>query len=110
MAHFAKIENNIVKQVIVIDNQYENDGQNYINNTLNLEGEWIQTSYNRNIRANFAGIGFTYDRENDVFIPVQPFSSWILNSDYMWQAPVPYPNDEKYYTWDEESTSWIEYK
>lgn len=109
MAHFAKIENNIVSQVIVVSNEFEEQGQSWINNKLGLEGEWIQTSYNNNFRANFAGIGFTYDRENDVFIPIKPYNSWILNKEtWRWESPIPYPEDELLYTWDEETLSWIE--
>jgi hypothetical protein len=67
MAHFAKIENNIVTHVVVVENEYENIGNTYLNN-LGLDGEWIQTSYNNNFRGTFAGTGFLYDRENDVFI------------------------------------------
>jgi hypothetical protein len=67
MAHFAKIENNTVTQVVVVDNEHEADGQAYLNG-LGLEGEWIQTSYNGNFRGVYASIGFSYDRENDVFV------------------------------------------
>lgn len=67
MAHFAKIENNLVTQVIVVDNEHEADGEAYLN-SLGLEGQWIQTSYNSNFRGKFAGIGDTYDEANDVFV------------------------------------------
>lgn len=108
MAHFAKIEDNIVTNVIVIDNAYETEGALYIAGTLGLEGEWIQTSYNSNFRGNYAGVGFTYDRENDVFIPHQPFPSWVLNSEWKWESPVPHPNPEEAgWRWDEETLSWI---
>jgi hypothetical protein len=108
MAHFAKIENDIVTHVIVIDNSVEDNGQEFINNTLKLEGEWIQTSYNDNFRGNFAGVGYTYDRENDVFIPQQPFESWLLNSEWKWEAPIPHPNIyEAGWVWDEDTLSWI---
>ena len=93
MAHFAKINNGIVEQVIVVDNQYESDGNTYINEVLNLSGDWIQTSYNKTIRGNYAGIGFTYDEVNDVFIPAQPYPSWILNENWNWDAPITYPED-----------------
>jgi hypothetical protein len=108
MAHFAKIENDIITQVIVIDNQFEEQGQSWINNTLGLDGEWIQTSYNNNFRGNFAGIGFTYDRVNDVFISPQPYPSWVLTEDWKWEAPIPYPDDSLLYKWDEETLNWIE--
>tara|TARA_R110000822_G_scaffold61319_3_gene151807 strand:- start:569 stop:898 length:330 start_codon:yes stop_codon:yes gene_type:complete len=106
MAHFSNIVQGIVEQVIVIDNQYENDGNTYINEVLNLSGNWIQTSYNSSIRGNFAGIGFTYDEENDVFYSPQPYPSWILNENWNWDAPTPYPNDGEYYDWNEEQLNW----
>jgi len=118
MAHFAKIENNIVTNVIVIpdnvinDNGTENEtlGQSYINNTLNLEGTWLQTSYNNNIRGNYAGIGYTYDSENDVFIAPKPYDSWILNSDNQWEAPVAIPaydqDNPAIYEWNESTQAW----
>ena len=109
MAHFAKIENDIVTQVIVVDNQYEEQGQTWINEVLGLDGEWIQTSYNNNFRGNYGGIGCTYDRENDVFIPIKPYNSWILNEEtWKWEAPIPYPQDEKIYIWSEDTTNWVE--
>lgn len=67
MAHFAKIENGIVSQVVVVDNEHENDGEAFLN-SLGLPGTWIQTSYNANFRGKFAGIGDTYDAENDIFV------------------------------------------
>ena len=106
MAHFAKIYNGIVEQVIVVDNQYESDGNTYINEVLNLSGDWIQTSYNKTIRGNYAGIGFTYDEVNDVFIPAQPYPSWILNENWNWDAPITYPEDGGYYIWNEETLNW----
>lgn len=107
MAHFAKIENNKVTQVIVVDNQYENEGQEYINNTLKLEGEWIQTSYNHNFRKQYAGIGYDYDRENDVFVSPQPYPSWTLDGNFDWQPPIPRPTEEGNYLWNEDDQSWV---
>lgn len=106
MAHFAKIENDIVQQVIVIDNQYENQGQEYINTELGLEGEWIQTSYNHNIRKQYAGVGYTYNREEDIFVRPKPYDSWYLDENYDWQPPIPYPDDGKVYNWNEELLDW----
>lgn len=106
MAHFAKIENDIVTNVIVIDNAIETEGALFIAGTLGLDGEWIQTSYNENIRGNYAGIGYTYDRGNDVFYAPQPFPSWLLNSEWKWESPIPYPNDGEEYNWNEETISW----
>jgi len=81
-------------------------------------GEWIQTSYNthgnqhpegRPLRGNYAGIGFTYDRTNDVFYAPQPYASWILDqTTWTWKAPVAMPTDDKRYSWDEATTNWVE--
>ena len=110
MAHFAQVIDTIVQQVIVIDNQYEDEGQDYINNVLGLNGTWIQTSYNNNIRANYAGIGYTYDNVNDVFYSPEPFVSWILNEEtWKWEAPIPYPEDGNTYIWDEDNLEWVEF-
>ena len=110
MAHFAQVIDTIVQQVIVIDNQYEDEGQDYINNVLGLNGTWIQTSYNNNIRANYAGIGYTYDDVNDVFYSPEPFVSWILNEEtWKWEAPIPYPEDGNTYIWDEDNLEWVEF-
>lgn len=106
MAHFAQIdENNIVTQVIVTDNDYPNEGYDWLVETFG--GTWVQTSYNARIRKNFAGVGFTYDAERDAFIAPQPFPSWVLNDDCVWEAPVGFPADrDNYYSWDEETLTW----
>ncbi len=114
MAHFAQLENNIVKQVIVVSNQdildengqeSEQKGIDFCSNLLG--GTWKQTSYNAKIRKNYAGIGYTYDEGRDAFIPPKPFNSWLLDEDTcQWKAPVDYPTDGKRYTWNEEKTSW----
>ena len=108
MSHFAELdENNVVLRVLVGDNNMPNEGYDWF--VENLGGTWIQTSYNGNIRKNFAGIGYTYDAEKDAFIPPQPFESWTLNeTTCRWQAPIPYPQDGRVYSWDEETTTWIE--
>ena len=108
MSHFAELdENNIVLRVLVGDNNMPNEGYDWF--VENLGGRWVQTSYNRSFRKNFASIGFTYDEERDAFIPPKPFESWILNEySCLWDAPVPYPRDGKIYRWDEPSLSWIE--
>jgi hypothetical protein len=116
MAHYARLnDNNIVEQVIVISDSAEMvDGvfneQAGIDFCSKLTGHknWIKTSYNNNIRKRFAGIGFSYDPIEDVFIPVKPYFSWVLNSDFLWEAPTPRPNDGKKYKWNEESLSWVE--
>jgi hypothetical protein len=109
MAHFAELdENNIVIQVLVTDNDYPNEGYDWLVETFG--GTWIQTSYNATIRKNFAGIGYSYDEARDAFIPPKPFESWLLNEETCnWEAPKPYPTDGKLYNWDEESQEWIEY-
>jgi hypothetical protein len=107
MAHFAKInQNNIVEQIIVIDNSYEHIGQEYINNELGLDGEWIQTSYNNNFRKQYAGIGYTYDRVKDIFVTFKPFDSWKLNENSDWEAPIPKPTNESKWLWDDVEQIW----
>ena len=107
MAHFAKIENDKVTQVVVIDNAHEADGETYLN-SLGLTGTWVQTSYNANIRRKFAGIGDTYNATEDRFEPAQPFVSWVWNETaYEWQAPTEMPDDGTLYNWDEATTSWV---
>ena len=111
MAHFAKIGNdNIVERVEVVSNNVATDEQagiTFLQNLYNDGAVWKQTSYNNNIRKNFAGIGYTYDSSKDAFISAQPYSSWTLNDDTCrWEAPVAYPDDDKIYEWNEDTTSW----
>jgi hypothetical protein len=110
MAHFAELDaDNIVVRVLVVPNEQENRGHDYLATDLGLGGTWVQTSYNATIRKNYAGIGYTFDSGRDAFIPPKPFASWTLNEDTCnWEAPVAYPDDEKMYTWDEATTSWVE--
>jgi hypothetical protein len=117
MAHFAQLnEENLVTQVIVVANQDTADQDGVENEAIGIEfctnllgGRWVQTSYNANIRKNYAGIGYKYDATLDAFIPPQPFASWTLNEETaQWEAPTPCPTDDKRYTWDEETTSWVE--
>ena len=107
MAHFAKIENNIVTEVLVVHNDLEHRGADFLANDLGLGGIWIQTSYNNNFRKQYAGIGYTYDEINDVFIAPQPYASWSLNENFEWQPPTPRPEEGLWY-WDEDSLSWLE--
>ena len=113
MAHFAKVVSGLVTQVIVAEPEFF---ETFVDTS---PGEWIQTSYNTQggvhtqggtpLRKNYAGIGFTYDREKDAFIPPQPYQSWILDEETcLWNAPVAYPEDGKFYKWDEATTSWVE--
>lgn len=122
MAHFAKVVNGLVAQVIVAEPEFF---ETFVDNS---PGEWIQTSYNtrggvhynpdtnepsadqtKALRKNYAGIGFTYDRTRDAFIPPKPFDSWHLEeTTCLWQPPVEMPVDGKHYTWDEATVSWVE--
>lgn len=114
MAHFAKVLNSKVIQVIVAEKEFFNT---FIDSS---PGEWIQTSYNtignqhpegKPLRGNFAGVGYTYDHQNDVFYAPQPYQSWVLNtSTWLWEAPIPKPQDENAYMWDEETLNWKEIK
>ena len=111
VAHFAKVIDGIVTEVIVAEQDVINAG---------LFGEpalWVQTSYNthggqhpegRPLRKNYAGIGYTYDAGRDAFIPPQPFASWALNEDTcLWDAPTAKPDDGKIYRWNEETLAWV---
>ena len=108
MAHFAEIDsNNKVVRVLVVPDNVEDRGQDYLANDLGLGGTWIQTSYNNRIRKNFAGIGFDYDATRDAFIAPKPFASWLLNEDTcQWEAPIAYPTDGVMYKWNEDKTDW----
>ena len=107
MAHFAEIdENNIVLRVLVVPDLHELRGQSYLAEDMDLGGTWIQTSYNNNIRKNFAGAGYVYDKDKDAFIAPQPFASWKLNEKCVWQAPKEKPQDNNIYIWNEETLDW----
>jgi hypothetical protein len=108
MAHFAQIENNTVVRVLVVPDDQEHRGQDFLANDLGLGGIWIQTSYNNRIRKQFAGVGYTYNSTADVFISPSPYPSWILNENHDWEPPVPRPADANETTyWDEPSLSWV---
>jgi hypothetical protein len=108
MAHWAEIdENNLVVQVTVGDNNDPNGDEGYKWLIDNLGGKWIKTSYNNNIRKQYAGVGYKYDETNDIFIAPSPFPSWVLNNNFDWEAPTPRP-EEGFWTWDEETLSWVE--
>jgi hypothetical protein len=116
IAHFAKVENGVVAQVIVAE-------QDVIDTGIFGHG-WVQTSYNthggqhpegRPLRKNYAGVGYTYDTQRDAFIPPQPYPSWVISEETcLWSSPVPYPTDvgtaenPKRYSWDEATLAWIE--
>ena len=116
MSHFAQIEDGVVTRVIVAN-------QDFIDTQ---DGEWVQTSYNTRggkhydpetgeedsgtpLRKNYAGVGYTYDSTRNAFYTSQPFPSWTLDEDTcIWEAPVAYPDDDKRYRWDEDTTAWVE--
>ena len=111
MSHFAKVENGVVTEVLVIEQDVIDTG---------LFGDpalWVQTSYNthggqhpegRPLRKNYAGVGYTYDAARDAFIPPKPFVSWVLNEDTcLWDAPVAQPDDGNLYRWDEATLAWV---
>lgn len=122
MAHFAKVRDGIVEQVIVAEPDFFDT---FVDNT---PGEWIQTSYNtrggihyepnsdtpsadqsKALRYNYAGVGFSYDTQKDAFIPPQPYPSWLLNEEScLWEPPIPHPNDGNPYHWNEETQTWDE--
>jgi hypothetical protein len=113
MAHYAKVENDLVTQVIVAEPEFFDT---FVDSS---PGKWIQTSYNTYggvhsnggtpLRKNWAGVGFTYDATKDAFIAPQPYSSWTLNNTTcLWEAPTAYPDDNKKYEWNEDTTNWTE--
>ena len=117
MGHFAKVDRDKVIDVIVAEPEFFETFKD------TKPGEWIQTSYNTKgnqhrlggtpLRGNFAGVGDTYDRTNDVFYAPKPYASWTLNqSTWTWEAPVAYPTDGKNYSWNESTQSWdlVEYE
>ena len=111
MAHFAKLgAGNIVERVEVVSNDIattEQAGADFLNNLYGTRDVWKQTSYNNNIRKNYAGIGYTYHQIRDAFIPPKPFNSWILNeSTCQWEAPVAKPDDDNIYNWNETINNW----
>jgi hypothetical protein len=120
MAHFAEIDSNsVVLRVLVVDDLHEANGHDFLANTLGLGGTWLKTSYNTlggvhraggtPFRKNYAGVGYTYDLSRDAFIPPKPFGSWVLNEDTCnWEAPISRPTDDKRYTWNEDTLSWVE--
>ena len=112
MSHFAKVLDGKVLTVIVAEPEFF---ETFVDSS---PGTWLQTSYNtygnqhpegRPLRGNYAGIGYTYDAQNDVFYAPQPYPSWTLNqTTWLWEAPTPYPTDDKIYKWNEATTSWVE--
>lgn len=117
MAHFAELDaNNVVLRVVVIDNKDTADVNGIEKEHIGAAlcerlfgGRWVQTSYNRNFRKNYAGIGYTFDQQRDAFIPAKPYASWVLDeATCLWNPPVPIPTDGKKYMWDDATVSWKE--
>ena len=111
MAHYAFLDNNnIVTEVIPGKDENELiDGLTPEEWYGNFRGQrCVRTSYNNNIRKQYAGIGYLYDESADVFIAPKPFASWSLDANYDWQAPIDYPADGKVYSWDETNQVWVE--
>lgn len=116
MAHFAELDNNnnVIRVIVVHNNELidggiesENKGIIFCQKLYGANTSWKQTSYNGNMRKNFAGIGFKYDPTLDAFISPQPYPSWVLNeTTCQWLPPIPAPNDGKSYSWDEQTKSW----
>jgi hypothetical protein len=113
MAHYAKVNNGLVEQVIVAEAEFFDT---FVDSS---PGQWIQTSYNTHggvhsdggtpLRKNYAGIGMTYDATRDAFYAPQPYASWVLNdTSCIWEAPTAMPVDDKTYRWDEDTTAWVE--
>jgi hypothetical protein len=120
MAHFAQLNNeNIIINIIVVHNnelldengnEIEQKGIDFCKSLFGQDTRWVQTSYNANFRKNYAYTGGTYNLELDGFIGPTPYASWILNeTTCSWESPVPYPDDDKGYYWDEVTKSWIIY-
>ena len=102
MSHFAKLDNNVVTEVIVSEQDFINSG------AVGDSFLWVQTSYNGNFRKNYAAVGYTYDKTKDAFIAPKPYPSWTLVEDTcQWEAPTAMPEDGQAYTWDEDTTSWV---
>lgn len=116
MAHFAELDNNnfVTRVVVVHNNELLDNGQEKEEkgiaflHSLFGHNRWKQTSYNKTIRKNYAGVGFYYDSVKDAFIPPQPYASWILDDQLCdWKPPIPYPQDTKFYFWDETKQDWV---
>lgn len=118
MAHFAQLDdNNQVTQVIVVNNSdiLDDSGQEseavgiaFCQSLIGADMRWVQTSYNGRIRKNYAGAGYTYDEGRDAFIPPKPYSSWVLDEALcIWAPPVPWPEDDQLWRWDEDSLGWV---
>jgi hypothetical protein len=114
MAHFAEVIDGTVLRVVVVHNdvtttdgvEVEQDGIDHLDAILPTSGAWVQTSYNSMFRHNYAGVGSSWDGTG--FAEPQPYPSWSLDENYVWQPPTPMPTDHPFYFWDEATTSWVE--
>ena len=102
MSYFAEVKDGTVQRVLAVDQDFINTHQDKLGDASN----WVQTSFTHSIRKQFAGVGFTYDSVNDVFVRPQPFPSWTLDENHDWQAPVVYPDDGNNYAWNEAAQEW----
>lgn len=121
MAHFAKLEDNQVTDIVVVDNndivgadgnESEDVGIVFLKDLFGQDTVWKQTSWSASFRKNYAMIGGTYDADKDAFIAIKPFPSWQLNEETcIWEAPVPIPDDHETnpVRWDEENQEWVEF-
>ena len=101
MSHFAKLDNNVVTEVIVSEQDFINSGE------VGDSFLWVQTSYSSSFRKNYAAVGFTYDKVRDAFIAPKPYPSWVLVEDTcQWEAPTAMPSDGQAYEWNESTTAW----
>jgi hypothetical protein len=108
MSHWAELDqDNKVIQVLVCDNNDPAGDEGYSWLIDNLGGKWVKTSYNSNIRGVFAGVGYSYNEDEDIFVTPQPYASWTRNGSH-WVAPIAIPTDGKFYKWDEELGNWVE--
>jgi hypothetical protein len=108
MAHFAKIENGRVTEVVVVDNAHEQNGDDYLN-SIGLAGRWVQTSYSAAFGKKFAAVGDSYAETTGNFKPAQPFPSWTFsNSEWTWKPPKPAPQGGNAHLWNEELLDWVE--
>lgn len=110
MAHFARIdENNIVQEVLVVPDEQQHRGEEFLSVDLGLGGRWIQTSYNNNIRKVFAGLGYSYNEELDIFLAPKPYPSWVIDPvEQSWVPPIAKPTVENTQVaiWDENTLDW----
>lgn len=105
MAHFAEVKDGIVQRVLVVPEEEQDRGHQYLAVDLLLGGTWIQCSYNGRIRKQYPGIGYAYDSLADVFVAPRPFASWSLDTNNDWRAPVPQPAGD--WRWNEATGSWV---